>query len=267
VILYKLGLPRLWGDDPERCWAWIRPWAARVTYVLAPGSGGYGVERTAIPTGPVVYAANHFTELDPSFVGIHSRRNMYYMSKLELLSMPIIGDSLRATGAFSVRRGVGDRDAVRMARWVVENGHAVGIFTEGTRQHLGYPGSMHTAAAMIAIQQGIPLVPCGVDTFGWSPKNRRACAVVWGEPLDLTGFPRNGKGYKEGAEIMEAEIVRLWRQAAQAAADGMPDELPDGTPKSSWIRPNRVINQKGLPTWPTEDWARNPLGPAYRAHR
>ncbi len=265
-LLYSLGVSKLFDDDPERCWLRVRRYVAYVTQALAPGSAGYGVDRM-IPTGPLVVAANHFTELDPSFVGIYSPRSMYYMSKLELLSMPIVGESLRMTGAFSVRRGVGDRDAIRMARWVVDSGHALGVFTEGTRQHFGYPGPMHTAAAMIAIQAGVPIVPCGIDTFRWSPKNRRPCAVVWGERIDLTGLPRNGKGYKEGTAIVEAEILRLWRQAAEAAATGMPEQLPDGTPKSSWIRPRKTYPQLGLPSWPTDDWAREPLGPSYQAQR
>ena len=60
------------------------------------------------------------------------------------------------------------------------------------------------------------VIPCGLDTFGWSPRNRRKCAVVWGEPMDLSDLPRNRKGYAEAAERVGAEIVRLWRLAAQA---------------------------------------------------
>ncbi len=79
------------------------------------------------------------------------------------------------------------------------------------------------------MQEGAPIIPCALDTFGWSPTNRRLCAVVWGEPIDLSGLPRNRKGYAEAAEIVGAELVRLWRQAAEACAAGLPEELPDGT--------------------------------------
>jgi 1-acyl-sn-glycerol-3-phosphate acyltransferase len=82
---------------------------------------------------------------------------------------------------------------------------------------------------MIAMQEGAPVIPCAVDTFGWSPRNRRRCAVVWGEPIAIDDLPRNRKGYAEAAERVGAEIVRLWRQAAEAAAAGLPPELPDGT--------------------------------------
>ena len=107
---------------------------------------------------------------------------------------------------------------------------------EGTRQRFGHPGAMQPGGLMIAMQEGVPVIPCGLDTFGWSPTNRRKCAVVWGEPMDLSDLPRNRKGYAEAAERVGAEIVRLWRLAAEACAAGLPPELPDGA-KRSGINP------------------------------
>jgi hypothetical protein len=51
---------------------------------------------------------------------------------------------------------------------------------------------------------------------------------VWGGPLDLSDLPRSGQGYKEAAEVVGAEIRRLWRQAAEAVAAGFPPETEDG---------------------------------------
>ena len=82
---------------------------------------------------------------------------------------------------------------------------------------------------MIALQEGAPVIPCGVDTFQWSLSNRRRCAVVFGDPIDISDLPRNRTGYAQAADRVGAEIVRLWRQAAEASAAGLPPELPDGT--------------------------------------
>jgi len=68
-----------------------------------------------------------------------------------------------------------------------------------------------------------------MSTAGSPPKNRRRCAMVWGDPIDVSDLPRNRQGYGRAAELVRAEIVRLWRQAAEAAAAGLPPELPDGT--------------------------------------
>ena len=80
---------------------------------------------------------------------------------------------------------------------------------------------------MVAIQEEVPVMPCGLDTFRWSLRNRRPCCRVWGEPVRLD-LPRTGKGYKEGAALLGEEVTRLWRLAATASAEGFPAELDDG---------------------------------------
>jgi 1-acyl-sn-glycerol-3-phosphate acyltransferase len=136
---------------------------------------------------------------------------------------------------------------------------------EGTRQRRGYPGPAHAGAAMVAMQEGVPVVPVGVDTFGWSPTNRRPIAVAIGPPMDLSGFPRNGRGFKEATGLIETEVTRLWHLAAQAVADGFPDQLRDGTPRDPEVRLRNFERPIGLQQWPTEDWAETPLGPLYEA--
>ena len=260
-MLTELGLYRLLGENPERTWSFARRLVRPVTNLIAP-SWGYGHDRMP-ESGGLVVASNHFSELDPAVLGLHSLRALYYMAKIELLSVPIAGELLRWTGAFAVRRGEGDRDAVRVARWAVREDHAVGVFMEGTRQQLGHPGPMHAGAAMIAIQEDVPVIPAGLDTFGWTLKNRRPCCVVWGEPMRLD-LPRTGKGYKEGAALLEEEIIRLWRMAAQAIADGFPAEIGPGLRRRRSIGTRGSIWHPELAPWPHDDWAVGPLGPVYR---
>jgi 1-acyl-sn-glycerol-3-phosphate acyltransferase len=264
-VLTELGLPRLWGDDPERLWPFVRRWLRYVMRVICP-SYGYGVERMPVSGGAVV-AANHFAAVDPPLIGLYSTRTIYYMAKVELLQMPVVGELLRYTGAFAVRRGEGDRDAVRLARWLTREGHVVGMFMEGTRQQSGHPGQVHPGAAMIAMQEGVPIVPCGIDTFGWSMRTRRRCCVVWGEPLSLEHLSRTGKGYREGAALVEEELGRLWRAATAAAAEGYPPRLPDGARRSAMLTVAESRPRRGLHPWPAEQWAEGPLGPLYRPGR
>jgi 1-acyl-sn-glycerol-3-phosphate acyltransferase len=198
-----------------------------VTLPLAP-TAAYGAHRVPATGGGVV-AANHFSGIDHPLIGIFCPRPLYFLAKAELLEIPVVGPLLRWLGVFGVRRGEGDREALRRAREVVREGELVCVHLEGTRQRFGHPGPMLPGGLMIAMQEGAPVIPCGVDTFGWSPRNRRRCAIVWGEPIAVDDLPRNRKGYAEAAERVGAEIVRLWRQAAEAAAAGLPPELPDGT--------------------------------------
>jgi 1-acyl-sn-glycerol-3-phosphate acyltransferase len=262
-MLLELGAYRLWDNDPVRAWRFMRLWLPAVIRVLAPNAG-YGVSRMPA-TGGAVVAANHLSAIDPPAIGVYSTRAIRYMTKVELLQLPLAGEFLRMTGTFAVRRGEGDRDSLRVARWLVREGHVVGMFMEGTRQKLGYPGGAHAGAAMVALQEGVPVVPVGLDTFGWSLKNRRPFAVAFGEPMHLTGFPSGGKGYKEATAVIEAEVTRLWHLAARAVADGLPDQLRDGTPRESEVRLRDVERPSDKRPWPTEPWAEEPLGPLFKA--
>jgi 1-acyl-sn-glycerol-3-phosphate acyltransferase len=226
VFLTRLGIPKLWGEDPERLWPFARHLVAPVALRLAP-SFGYGLERVP-PTGGGVVAANHLSAIDPPLLGSLSPRSIYYMAKKELLDMPFVGDVLSWTGAFPVRRGEGDRESLRLAREIAREGHMVGVFIEGTRQRFGYPGDVLPGGMMIALQEGVPIVPAGIYSFGWTRNNRQPCAVVWGDPIDLSALPRSGRGYKQAANIVGDEIKVLWRQAGEAIAAGFPQELPGG---------------------------------------
>ena len=263
-MLTELGLYKLFGEDPEKAQRFARTFMAPMTQWLAP-NGIYGVER--VPTsGGLVVASNHVSAIDPLLLPISCPRTIYLVAKRELLEIPVAGEVLRWLGSFGVRRGEGDRDALRVARWVAAEGHAVGFFVEGTRRKLGYPGPGHAGAAMIAIQEGVPAVPCGLDTFQWSLRNPRTCALVWGEPIDLTGLPRSGKGYKEGAAIVDQAILGLWRQAAQAVVDGLPEVLADGAARHATLKAAMVSYVDATP-WPDEPWAEGPLGPVFPGRR
>jgi 1-acyl-sn-glycerol-3-phosphate acyltransferase len=228
VFLTRLGIPKLWGGDPEVLWPHVlRPFVAPIAHRLVPGSYGYGAERVPMEGGGVI-AVNHLSAIDPTLVGEFCPRTIYYMAKIELLAIPIVGEILMWTGAFPVRRGEGDRESVREARRLAREGHMVGVFIEGTRQKFGYPGPVLPGAMMIAVQEQVPIVPCGAYSFGWSLENRMPCAVVWGDPIDPSGVPRGGRGYREAADIVGAEVLRLWRLAGEAIAAGFPPELPDG---------------------------------------
>jgi 1-acyl-sn-glycerol-3-phosphate acyltransferase len=225
----------------EAGWVLGRSFVPRIAVLLAPAAG-YGVERIPLEGGAVV-AANHFSGIDHPLIGAFSPRMMYFLAKAELLEIPVVGHALRWLGVFGVRRGEGDREALRKARQLVAEGNLVAVHLEGTRQRFGHPGVMQPGGLMIAMQEGVPVIPCGLDTFGWSPTNRRKCAVIWGEPMSLGDLPRNRKGYGEAAERVGAEIVRLWRQAAEASAAGLPPELPDGA-KRSGINPKPRVAAK-----------------------
>jgi 1-acyl-sn-glycerol-3-phosphate acyltransferase len=238
--LTRLGVPRLWDNDPELLWRRVLvPVVAPVVRALAP-SYAYGVDRLPAAGGAVL-AANHLSAIDHPLLGLFSRRTIYFVSKQELLEIPVVGEAFGWAGVFPVRRGEADRDALRRACALVREGHVVGVHPEGTRQRTGHPGPMKGGAVAIALLGGVSVVPCGLETFRWSLRNRRACAVVFGDPIGFDDIPRGPDRRATALARVEREIVRLWRAAAEAVAAGFPEHLPDGTPRSGPLRPSERL--------------------------
>jgi 1-acyl-sn-glycerol-3-phosphate acyltransferase len=187
----------------------------------------YGAERVPLEGG-VVVAANHFSWIDPPVLGAAIPRTLYYMAKVEAHRVPGLGQLMRSFGAFSVRRGESDREAVRMMRQLVHDSHALGLFVEGTRQRSGVPGPVQPGAAMVAINEEVPVICAAIyGSYEWRLGNFNPVSLAWGLPMSFDGLPRGGKGYKEASLEIEREIRRLWEWLARVHEVGRPR---DATP-------------------------------------
>ena len=177
---------------------------------LAARLRSYGADR--IPrSGGVVLAFNHYSWIDIPCVGWACKRNLYFLAKVEAHGVPGLGQLIRTFGTLSVRRGESDREAVRLMREVVRRGDGLGVFVEGTRQRSGVPGKVQPGAAMVALQEDVPVV-CGAihGSQTWKVGNFHPVSIAWGEPMRFEGLPRGGKGYREASQQIEDELNRLW---------------------------------------------------------
>jgi 1-acyl-sn-glycerol-3-phosphate acyltransferase len=182
----------------------------------------YGAER--LPSdGGLVLALNHFSWLDPPAFGTVCPRTIYYMAKIEAHTVPGLGQLIRSFGTFAVRRGQSDREAVRMMRQIVRDGHALGLFVEGTRQRRGVPGEVKPGAAMVTVQEDVPVV-CGAihGSQYWQVGNFHPVSVAWGEPMRFGDLPRSGKGYREASGAIQDELHRLWQFLVEMHELGRP---------------------------------------------
>jgi 1-acyl-sn-glycerol-3-phosphate acyltransferase len=160
-----------------------------------------------IPEGGFVLAANHTSNFDPWPLGVPflPRRQLRFMAKSELFN-PLLSPILRAGGAFKVRRGEGDLEAIRTAIELVNEGEIVVMFPEGTRLKKGLRKSRqarpHTGAARIALSAGAPLVPAAIG--GTDRLSRLGpLRVAYGEPIELSDL--------EELDVKEASSIATER--------------------------------------------------------
>jgi len=142
-----------------------------------------------LPQGGFVLAANHTSNFDPWALGIplFPRRQLRFMAKSELFN-PILKPILVGGGAFPVRRGDADVDAIHRAVELVEDGQIVVMFPEGTRRKKGlrkkYEARAHTGTARIALAADVPLVPAAIK--GTDRLTRLGpLRVAYGPPIPL----------------------------------------------------------------------------------
>jgi 1-acyl-sn-glycerol-3-phosphate acyltransferase len=172
--------------------------------------------REHIPAdGGFVLAANHNSNFDPwpLGIGLFPDRFLRFMGKSELFWFPL-GALIGAAGAFPVRRGQRDLEAIQTAVELCQEGHAVVMFPEGTRRKKGlvkkHQAKAHTGAARIALEADVPLVPAAIKGTDRLARLARL-SVVYGPPMELDDL--RGKDVRDAATVatdrLMAEIARL----------------------------------------------------------
>ena len=158
-------------------------------------------------------AAGHASNFDPwpLALSLWPRRFLRFMAKSELF-WPPLGWLISACGAFKVRRGKADEEAMRTAIELARAGHAVAMFPEGTRRAKGLRKTRvahaHTGAARIALEAGVPLIPAGIaGTDGAPPLRAAEGSLRPGDPARR--HPRRSRSARLATDRLMAAIHEL----------------------------------------------------------
>lgn len=167
-----------------------------------------GIEKVP-PTGPVILAANHTSYMDPVALGCALERPIRFLAKEELFHIPLLSPLIKSLGAFPVKRGTGDRGALRTSLEILSQGHCFGIFPEGQRNRTKQPLlPFKPGAAMLAAKSGAVVVPVALlGTKGWFGR----ITVRIGDPLR---FPQT-EGSRPSKEELENFSQSLYQAIGQ----------------------------------------------------
>lgn len=166
-----------------------------------------GIGQENIPKeGGVLLCSNHINNLDPILVGINIKRQVHFMAKKELFSGPLLKKIFTSLGAFPVKRGMSDREALRTGLKVLKEGHVMGLFPEGTRSKTGELGKPLAGAGFFALRTDAAVVPCAVVG---NYKLFSRMTVIYGKPLDMSELRRNKASAEDAAEYIMNEIKKI----------------------------------------------------------
>ena len=128
--------------------------------------------------GPVILAANHVSNVDgvllAGWVLPRLTRQVQWLGKREMFDVPVMGQVIRAYGVHPVERSGADIEAFRMAEGILEAGHVLLLFPEGTRSRDGALQTPRDGLALLALRTGATIVPIGLsDTNRLWPRGRK----------------------------------------------------------------------------------------------
>ena len=124
---------------------------------------GYLIGEENIPEkDSFIMVSNHGSLLDPPLLGHAIGRNISFMAKAELFKIPFLGFIIKACGAYPVKRGIADKNTIKIACKKLSNNDCIGIFIDGTRQKNGRVNKPKQGAALLAFKNQKLLLPVAI---------------------------------------------------------------------------------------------------------
>jgi 1-acyl-sn-glycerol-3-phosphate acyltransferase len=190
----------------------LLPWMLAMAAAFRAGLAGLTRVRVEgavdqIPReGPVIIASNHASNLDVPVLGSSlmpkTGRRFQWLGKREIFDWPIVGLVADAGGVHPVDRSTADIEAYRLAKRILDEGHVLFVFPEGTRSRDGGLQTARDGVAVLALRTGAPIVPVGIaGSYERWPRGQRLphpgghVVVRVGEPFTL-------------AEVLPADVDR-----------------------------------------------------------
>ncbi len=159
-------------------------------------------------TGPFLLVSNHLSMIDPPLLGALLPRRIAFMAKEEAFRHWLMGPVVTWYGAFAVKRGQADRQALRTATEVLKKGSVVGMFPEGTRSKSGSLNRAYSGSALVALMAKAPVLPVavtGTDRIKGplSLLTRPTITLRVGKPLTL----ERGEGDKGDLDLLTGAMM------------------------------------------------------------
>ncbi|CAN2204010.1 PlsC 1-acyl-sn-glycerol-3-phosphate acyltransferase [Candidatus Nanopelagicaceae bacterium] len=188
--------------------------------------------------GRVIVASNHMSYLDV-LVFTHflfrNGRAPRYLGKVGVFRVPVIGKILLASGQIPVERETIDaKNAVDHAKILLESGHMLGVYPEGTLTRDGqmWPMIAKTGCARLALETDTPVIPIAqwgsqlvIPNYTKRVKlfPRKTIIIRAGKPVDLSPW----KGKHEDPQALIEATAKIMREITTLLEDIRGEKRPE----------------------------------------
>ena len=182
-----------------------------------------GLDRVRDLEGPVLLVANHVSNADAPLIGSFITpalgRRIYWLGKQEALDWPIVGKMLELNAVMGIQRGAADVEAFRSAKRVLDEGHVLIVFPEGTRSPTGALQEAKEGTTILAQRTGARIVPIGVSgTRRVWPRGQRLPHPTRHKVVMRIGEPFTISAAGSGAERRAAQVAATTEIMGRIAA-------------------------------------------------
>lgn len=172
----------------------------------------------------VIYACNHQSLVDPIVAGLgvfkgSGGRQPFQLAKVELFTSPVFNMFTRVNRGIPVRRGESDELAIEKAIELLNEGHQMIFYPEGTLN----PGNgkflkPHTGVARVTFATKVDVIPMavfGTDTFfgknAKMPNLKAKFAVKFGKPLPFEKL--FSSSIRSASSVEPEEMYKAFKKA------------------------------------------------------
>ncbi len=164
-----------------------------------------------LPAGGYLLCANHTSMLDVLILSVGTHRQIRYMAKKELFSIPLLKQLITALGAYPVNRGGADVASIKRTISLLTEGETVCIFPQGTRHAGADPAStpVRSGIGMISWHAKATVVPAYIKTDGNRVRFFRRTELIIGDPIPFEELEMTGSGTAQYTAATEKIFTRI----------------------------------------------------------
>ena len=172
-----------------------------------------GLENIPTDKGYVI-CSNHIAAKDVIMIGAVYPRQIRFVAKKELFSVPLLGWLIKKLGAVKLDRGGGDVAAIKTSVNLAKAGFNVAIFPQGHRHPGVDPSKTPTknGAGLISYKSESDVLPVFISVKGNKYRFLGKIRIIFGKPIPYSelGFVNGGTDeYKRATNKIFSEVLRL----------------------------------------------------------